>query len=391
MNLACVVHRYGVGVAGGSEAHCRAVATRLAGRHDVTVLTTCAADHVSWRNVLPPGESNDSGIRVHRFRVAHPRSLHRFDDISDIVFSGDASESEQEQWFRENGPETPELLAFLRERGRRFDRVLFWAFRYYHSYFGLPIVADRAVLVPTAEHDEVIGLPVVGRFFTLPAGFLFLTPEEQSLVERHATRPLAPSCVAGTGLEPAGARPGLDRARLGIDGPFVLYLGRVDPNKGCDTLFRHFLRWQGATDLRVPLVLAGPANMPVPEHPQIRFLGYVGDALREALVSNAAALILPSPLESLSLALLEAWNHGTAALVNGDCEVLRGQAVRADGALYYRNYDEFARGLEHLLRCPESARTLGRQGLAYVDREYRWPKVLDRLEGFLQGLGSERG
>ena len=50
MKLACVIHRFGADIAGGSESHCRVVAEHLAGSHDVTILTTCAKDHVTWKN-----------------------------------------------------------------------------------------------------------------------------------------------------------------------------------------------------------------------------------------------------------------------------------------------------------------------------------------------------
>ena len=56
MKIACVVHRFGADIAGGSEAHCRHVAERLALKHDVTVLTTCAKNHISWQNEYPPGD-----------------------------------------------------------------------------------------------------------------------------------------------------------------------------------------------------------------------------------------------------------------------------------------------------------------------------------------------
>ena len=386
LKIACVVHRFGADVAGGSEGHCRGVSTQLAARHDVTVLTTCAKDHITWRNQYPAGESIDGPLRVRRFPVVRTRSLRRFNDISDLVFGGGGSEADEERWFRENGPETPALLEFLGRHGADYDRILFWSFRYYHSYFGLPLVADRAVLVPTAENDPVMGLNVVGHLFTRPSGLVFLTPEEQSLVARHCPRPLGPSSVIGTGLEATRPQRRFNPGPLGITTPFVLYLGRVDPNKGCETLLRHFVRWQTGTDLRVPLVLAGPVNMPVPDHPLVKCLGQVDRTLRDALLLNAALLVVPSPFESLSMVLLEAWNYGTAALVNGRCDVLRGQALRADGALYYRNFDEFARALSCLLSRPDVAHQLGRQGLAYVDREYRWPHVIDKLDRLLSAL-----
>jgi glycosyltransferase involved in cell wall biosynthesis len=386
VKLACVVHRFGTDIAGGSEGHCRMIAERLASNHDVTILTTCAKDHISWRNEHPAGASEAGALHVRRFPVARERSLHRFKEISEVAFSGGASETEQEQWFRENGPETPELLAWLEQHGADFDRILFWSFRYYQTFFGLPLVADRAVLVPTAEEDPVIRFSVLGRLFALPAGYLFLTPEEETLVALHCPRPLPPSCIAGIGLEPVRSRPGVPLEAIGVSRPFVLYLGRVDPNKGCETLLRHFLRRQAASGPSVPLVMAGPANMPIPDDPSVKRLGFVDEPAREALLAGASVLVVPSPYESLSMVLLEAWNHAVPALVNGRCSVLKGQALRADGALYYQNFDEFARGLDYLLGRPDVARQLGQQGLSYVDREYRWPQVIHKIEQLLASI-----
>jgi glycosyltransferase involved in cell wall biosynthesis len=389
MKIACVVHRYGADIAGGSETHCRHVADRLAARHDVTVLTTCARDHVTWANELPHGVSRDGGVTVRRFQVARQRSMQRFSEICDRVLLGRPSREEQEEWFRQNGPDCPELLRYLETEGSTYDRVVFWAFRYATSFFGLPLVADRAVLVPTAEDDPIIRLDVLATFFSLPSAFIFLTPEERVLVTRRAMRPLEPSTVVGSGLEPAGPPPAISLDRLGIRTPFVLYLGRIDPNKGCEILIRHFRRYH-AEHVPLQLVLAGPPNMPVPDHPAMLPLGRVDETMRQALLSEAFLLVVPSPYESLSLVLLEGWNHGLPALVNGYCDVLKGQALRADGALYYRTYDEFARAIDFLLEHRHLAQQLGRQGLAYVEREYRWPGVMAKIEALLAGLGRQR-
>jgi glycosyltransferase involved in cell wall biosynthesis len=398
VKIACVVHRFGADIAGGSEGHCLQIARRLAAAHDVTVLTTCARDHVTWRNEYRPGAATINAaraptgasppLRVERFPVARERSTRRFADISSRVFDRRASIAEQEQWFRANGPESPALVDALARRGSAFDRVLFWSFRYYQTFFGLPLVADRALLLPTAEDDAVIRLDVLDRFFSLPAGFMFLTPEEQDLVARRSSRPLAPSSVIGCGVDPAGPAPGAARllAALHIARPFALYLGRIDPNKGCDTLLRYFRRIHAEAGAAFPrLVMAGPANMPLPKSvPWLMAPGYVDAALREALLSHASVLIVPSPYESLSMVLIEAWNHGVPALVNGRCAALRGQAMRSGGALYYRNVDEFVHALAVLLDDRDAARHIGAQGLAYVEREYRWPKVMDRIEARLR-------
>jgi glycosyltransferase involved in cell wall biosynthesis len=130
--------------------------------------------------------------------------------------------------------------------------------------------------------------------------------------------------------------------------------------------------------------MAGPASMPIPEHPAIRALGFVEPDVRDALLAHARALMMPSPFESLSMVLLEAWNRALPALVNARCKVLRGQVERANGGLHYGNAVEFAAALDYLLGHPGAARQLGTQGLAYVDREYRWPTVMHRVEDLLQ-------
>jgi glycosyltransferase involved in cell wall biosynthesis len=389
VKLAFVVQRYGADIAGGSEAHCRELARRLSPHHDITVLTTCARDYVTWADAFPAGESRDEGVRVLRFPVARSRRAKVFADLSDEVFDGGAPPARQERWFAENGPDVPGLLEHLRARGREYDLVLFWTYRYAPSFFGLPLVADRAILLPTAEEDPAIALDVLEEFFRRPAGYLFLTPEEEALVSARAGQPLTPSDVIGIGLEPATSAPRQPLEAPGIQGDYVLYLGRVDRNKGCHTLLEYFAEYAGA-GADVTLVLAGPAKMRIPDHPRIRALGYVSDAVRDALLAHARALIVPSPFESLSIVLLEAWNRAVPALVNGRCQVLSGQVRRANGGLVYRSAGEFRESLDYLLAHPAERDALGRQGLAYVEREYRWPTVLGRVEGLLQTVRATR-
>jgi glycosyltransferase involved in cell wall biosynthesis len=382
LKIACVVQRYGAGVAGGSERHCRELALRLAAQHDVTVLTTCAADYVTWANEFPAGTSVDGPVTVRRFPVRQARRLKRFADLSDEVFDGPSADARQEAWFRENGPDCPALLDHLRAEGRAYDLVLFWTFRYAPSFFGVPLVRDRAVLLPTAEEDRAVDLSILESFFQQPAGYLFLTPEEQALVSTRAGRALEPAAVIGMGLEPAAPHAGA-ALPAGISPPYLLYLGRVDRNKGCGTLLEYFVEYASARD-GLSLVLAGPAKMTIPSHPRIRALGRVSDADRDALLQHALALVVPSPFESLSIVLLEAWNRAVPAIVNGHCAVLKGQVRRANGGLYYRSAAEFGESVEALRNDDDNRRALGAQGLAYVEREYRWPTVMARVEDLLQ-------
>ena len=390
MKLAFVVQRYGADVAGGSEGHCRDLAERLSGRHDITVVTTTAKDYVTWENAFPAGETVEKGVRVLRFPVARARRMKVFADLSDEVFDGGTAPDRQQEWFKENGPESPELLEYLRTQGSAFDLVVFWTFRYYQSYFGLPLVADRSVLVPTAEEDDAINLSVLPEFFDKPVGYLFLTPEEEQLVSARASRDLRPFTIAGLGLEPVSVGTISRRPIDALDIPqqYLLYLGRVDRNKGCDALLENFEEL-AAKRPDVTLVLAGPTKMQIPSHPRIRALGYVSNEVRESLLAHARALVVPSWYESLSIVLLEAWNHGIPALVNGRCKVLAGQVRRANGGLYYMFPAEFLEAAEYLLDHEAERTAMVRQGLAYIEREYRWPTVLGRVEGLFEDVRRE--
>jgi len=387
VTLGFVVQRYGETIAGGSETHCRLLAEHLSSQHNVTVLTTCATDYVTWANAVPSGETLEGGVRVIRFPVERPRDLTRFAEISDAALGGGASPDDEEAWFRENGPDVPELLEHLRRHRGDYDLILFWTFRYATSFFGLPLVADRAVLVPTAEEDAAVELSILKDFFNLPAGYLFLTPEEQTLVSARAGCAPRVSEVIGMGLDPVPLSPSPQPLSPNpyplTPSPYLLYLGRVDRNKGCHTLFEYFEEY-AATRPDITLVLAGPAKMRIPDHPRIKALGYVSDEVRHTLLAGAEVVVVPSPYESLSIVLLEAWNHSVPALVNGHCKVLDGQVRRANAGLAYRSSREFTAALDYLLDHASERHALGLQGLAYVEQEYRWPKVASRVGSVLE-------
>lgn len=387
MRLAFVVQRYGTEVGGGAETHCRWLAERLAGRHEVEVFATRALGYIDWADSYPAGTSSVAGIPVHRYGVSRPRSGKRFASISRAVFDGPHTREEEEAWVRANGPESPALLGAIADARDRFDLFFFYCYRYYQSYFGLPLVRDRAVLVPTAEEDEAIRLAAFQELLRMPRGILYLTHEERALVEEASGNSAVRNAVIGSGLSLPAGQEGLDfRASHGLRSPFLLYLGRIDRNKGCGSLFAYFQRFLQETGADVDLVLAGAAVLPIPDHPRILHVGFLSEEEKVAALQAAHVLVMPSPYESLSMVLLEAWRAAKPVLVNGRCRVLTEQCLRSGGGLFYDGYAEFREAARLLLDLPDLREALGRQGKEYVDREHSWDRVDAVMSEFLEGV-----
>lgn len=387
MRLAFVVQRYGPEVSGGAELHCRWLAERLARHHQVEVFTTRAVNYVDWADAYPAGTARVEGVPVHRFGVARRRKARVFSSISNVVFHGSHALAEEEAWVRANGPESPDLVRAVAAARERFDLFFFYCYRYYQTFYGLPTVRDRAILVPTAEEDPAITLSIFHPLFRMPRGIVYLTPEERTLVEEASGNGAVPSVTIGSGLDlPEGPSREDFRSKHGLTRPFLLYVGRIDRNKGCGSLFAYFRRFLEETGLEVDLVLAGKAALAIPEHPRIRHVGFVTEKEKVAAMRAADALVMPSPYESLSMVLLEAWKLGLPALANGRCRVLAGQCLRSGGGLFYDGYAEFREAARLLLARPDLRAALGRQGREYVEREYSWERVDATMDAFLRKM-----
>ena len=180
--------------------------------------------------------------------------------------------------------------------------------------------------------------------------------------------PKTPYLMRSVGLEPKG---------------YVLFVGRLTPEKGCHHLVEAYQNV--ATDRKL-VVVGAPAYTDAyaralrqAGNGKVVFLGPVfGDLLAE-LYSNAYLFVLPSLLEGLSISLLEAMSYGCCVLASNIP-----QNVEAMGkcGLLFRAGD--ATSLRHAIRealsRPDDVQRMGDMARQYVSKEYDWDDVATKTE-----------
>jgi glycosyltransferase involved in cell wall biosynthesis len=390
VKVAVVAQRYGKAVNGGAELHARYVAEHLARHCEVEVLTTCATDYVLWRNELPEGVEAVNGVAVRRFRVSHERDPLVFARRSNAVFDTAHSVADELAWLDAEGPTSPSLVRHVAKHAADFDYVIFFSYRYYHAYHGVRAASGRAVLVPTAERDAAIGLSIFAPLFRGVRALMYNSPEERSMIQAVSGNAGVPSVVVGIGSDvPANPQAARFRQKYNIRGPFAVYVGRVDENKGCKELFEFFDAYLTDPRGRLSLVLIGNSLLQVPSHPRIRHLGFLDDTDKFDAIAASELLIMPSYFESLSMVALEAWALGRPVLVNGKCDVLKGQSIRSNAGLYYRDRLEFVETLGALEQNRWLTGALGRNGRAFYRDHYDWPVIERKYLDMLQRLSKE--
>jgi glycosyltransferase involved in cell wall biosynthesis len=386
--LAFVAPRFGPGVVGGSEAVMREIALGLAARgHQVEVVTTCATDHYTWANALPPGTTVEEGVTVHRFETVPSATRVGHRAHMDIYHDRPTTLDEQIGWlsfpFR-----VPRLYTHLLRHGGRYGAVVFSPYLFWTTTVCMPVVAERAVVVPCL-HDEVYArLEAIRPVLRDPARVWFLSEPEHALA--HRLGPVAPAhSVTGAGVDvPSSYDPEGFRRTHGIERPFVLYAGRREVDKGWDWLLEAYRSSLDVDDSGFDLVAVGVGEVEVPRSLRHRVidLGFLSASERDDAMAAATAYLQPSLMESFSRSIMEAWLAGTVVLARQGSEVVAWHCERSGGGGTFADGKTLAARLRGLADDPGSATAMAERGRRYVLDTYTWPVVLDRMEADLRSL-----
>lgn len=203
------------------------------------------------------------------------------------------------------------------------------------------VQAAQVIAVSEATKRDLVELYPVdpGRVTVVPHG-----------VDRDLFRPAPSDEIEGV------------RRRFGINGPYLFFVGGIEPRKNLPRLVRGFARIAGEAD--AVLVVAGAsvpwnpegraelaqvlAGIPEDLRRRIVFAGYLADRDKVALLSGAEALVFPSLYEGFGLPVLEAMACGTPVLTSNVSAL---PEVAGDAAILVDPLDEesIADGMKRLL------------------------------------------
>jgi glycosyltransferase involved in cell wall biosynthesis len=383
VKIAIVVQRYGEEITGGSEYLCRMIAERMARKHEVDVLTTCATDYITWKNEYPQGKSTLSGVHVYRFPSVKTRDLESFNRFSEQLYGNYHSQEDELKWLEDQGPCCPALIDFLKSMSRAYDRLLFFTYLYYPTVHGLRVAPEKSVLVPTAHDEPAIRLTIFREVFSRPYALIFNTNAERDFV-KSAFGIEQRQQVAGVGVDlPNNIDRRSFKRQQGLIEDYFYYGGRIDAGKGCAEMIDFYRRKKSEVPGLPVLLLSGHLSMDLPTDPSIIYLGYLTEQEKLEALQGATCVLIPSVMESLSLLLLEAFAARTPVLVNANSAVLREHCVKSNAGLYYEDYEEFSACLEYLMQRPHLRHQMGINGHQYVNRHYTWSRVISIYEQVL--------
>ena len=390
-----VVQRYGLEVNGGAELHCRQLAERLKDDYDVSVLTTCAIDYVTWKNEYKEGIEHINGVKVIRKKVDFERNQKKFNKISAKLNNEKDNINLGIEWHEAQGPHSAELIKYLEDHKDDYDVIIFLTYLYYTTYFGLKVAPEKSILIPTAHDEPPIYYSIFNETFNLPKAILYSTTTERDFVNKRFKNDYIESDIVGLGVDINENAQDIDLEKtFGIKDDYVVYVGRIDESKGCKEMFEYFLEYKKTYNSNLKLVLAGKSAMEIPRNKDIVTLGFVSEDEKVNLIKKSKLLILPSKFESLSLSTLEAMYLKVPVLLNGKCEVLKQHAILSNGGLYYENKWEFLETLNYLIGNFEIAERMGENGRKYVNENYKWDVIIKKLKEtikYIYTINSKKG
>lgn len=265
---------------------------------------------------------------------------------------------------------------------------------------GVPfVVQPRGSLDPHMfrknRHVKQLYLDTIGRPLLRRAAAVVFTAEQERQLARYAPRRrewIVPNGLEMGDYENLPPRGSFRVAFPDIDGPFLLFLGRLSRQKGLDLLVHAFARVaRERPDLR--LVLAGPDHEGYEAHVRamvheldlerrVVFTGLLTGANKLAAFVDADLFVLPSYFENFGAVIIEALACGLPVLISDQVNIHQELSAAGAATVVTCSIDSVVAGIESALADRHARQRMAALGPAVVRAHYSWdvivPMLIDR-------------
>jgi glycosyltransferase involved in cell wall biosynthesis len=182
---------------------------------------------------------------------------------------------------------------------------------------------------------------------------------------------------------------------LGIQNPFLLYVGNLKPHKNVPALLRAFAELRDNKELRHSLLIIGDDARWKPSvvkecvrlgiQDRVVLLPLVSQKLLPRIYASADVVVMPSTVEGFGLPVLEAMACGTPVVASRAASL---PEVAGDAALYFDPVrpEELASQIERVLQSRELQTSLRNRGIQRA-KQFSWKRsALQHLELYKQLL-----
>lgn len=381
---------------GGTEFHSRELARHLSRDHRVSVLVHCThteslSEPLSVSAALAqPSNTLDGTVRTSTLGTSKPYSI-----VLSLLGRVHARSKVARKLYQ---------LFFNYAFKQSAKALLVDADRVHFVYNGLTEAASLAaqlcaelqipfIFTPnaldTSDEDSDWASPSFRSLYERADRLIALTDHEAKWLAAQGANPAKIDVVPyGPILEPR--EPAEEQGDIAsvLSSRYVLFLGRLVPEKGCLPLIEAF-KLLSTDDQRTHLVLVGPAEESINdfvnqvnrrfESKRVHLIPTVTQAQKTALIEQAVVLCLPSTRESLGGVYIEAMACGTPVVALdrpvSHCVIDN----QRDGLLVDGTPESITDGLRTVIDNPDLAKQLGEAGKVKVAQRFAWSVVTRQM------------
>jgi len=349
----------------GIEAYYEEVGKRLVQMgHEVTVYC---------RNHFTPSQAEHNGMRL--VRLPTVRSKHLETLVHTVLSTAHALTQKYDMvHYHALGPALFSLIPrIVRKKTAVTVQGLDWQRKKWGRVASAVLRLGERASIKLPNATMVVSRVLQQRYREAHGMEAFYVPNGGVLRERREPRK-----ILEWGLEP---------------GKYILFLGRFSPEKGCHLLVEAFER----IDTDVKLVMAGASSycddycreLQGHASERIRMLDWVSGEALDELVTNAMLFVLPSDLEGLSLALLDAMGAGLCVLTSDVPE--NREVVDGAGFTFQRGSSaDLGERLRFLIANPAVREAAGKAARRRIEEQYQWQQVAVEIErAYFEVMGWE--